>query len=306
MASVVQRASRRARAEARRVINKPFNFWERLGFHVTPVDYMSPIPDLRHLPREQFKARSELVGIDLREDDQLQLLASLAGEYKHEYERFPRTAPDEDWLFFVENESFVSTDAEVLYSLIRRLRPQRVVEIGSGYSSLLISRALTRNATDAEQTSTYTIIDPYPNPLVRDGLPGLASLRSVPVQEVPLNEFTSLERNDVLFIDSSHVSRVGSDVNYEFLEILPRLDPGVVVHVHDIFLPYEYPEQWVFDNRWFWTEQYLLQAFLTFNDAWDVMWAGSYMHDRRADELSAAFDSHGPTTSPGSFWMRRR
>jgi hypothetical protein len=116
----------------------------------------------------------------------------------------------------------------------------------------------------------------------------------------------ALGENDILFIDSTHVLRIGSDVQYEFLEVLPRLRPGVYVHIHDIFMPAEYPEAWVRREHRFWTEQYLLQAFLCYNGAFEVIWAGSYMHLKHPDELAAAFASYGPGRHPGSFWIRRR
>ena len=114
------------------------------------------------------------------------------------------------------------------------------------------------------------------------------------------------ENHDILFIDSSHVLRIGGDVQYEYLEILPRLARGVIVHSHDIFLPAEYPRHWVLEEHKFWTEQYLLQAFLAFNDSFEVLWAGSYMHLKHPEKLEEAFSSYKrERTLPGSFWMRK-
>src|SRR5262249_46442361 len=113
-------------------------------------------------------------------------------------------------------------------------------------------------------------------------------------------------QNDILFIDSSHVFRVDSDVRFLFLEVLPRLNPGVLIHIHDIFLPYDYPRDWIVKEHRFWNEQYLLHAFLLFNRAFEVLWAGSYMHTRHSDKLKRAFASYDPASVwPGSFWMRR-
>jgi len=111
---------------------------------------------------------------------------------------------------------------------------------------------------------------------------------------------------DILFIDSSHVLKVGGDVQYEYLEILPRLKRGVVVHVHDIFLPGEYPNEWVREEHVFWNEQYLLQAFLSFNDSFEVLWAGSFMHRKHPEKLAECFPGYHPASChPGSFWMRK-
>jgi len=125
------------------------------------------------------------------------------------------------------------------------------------------------------------------------------------VQTVPVAQFKQLEANDVLFIDSSHVVKIGSDVNYLFLEVLPRLRPGVIVHIHDIFLPNEYPRAWVLEQCRFWTEQYLLQAFLSFNSDFEIVFANSYMGRRHADMMKATFPN-SPWWGGGSFWMRRR
>jgi hypothetical protein len=115
-----------------------------------------------------------------------------------------------------------------------------------------------------------------------------------------------LEENDILFIDSSHVLKIGSDVQYEYLEILPRLNKGVIVHIHDIFLPAEYRKEWVLKDHIFWTEQYLLQAFLAFNDNFEILWAGSYMHLKHPDKLEVAFNSYRRNERwPGSFWIKK-
>jgi hypothetical protein len=140
--------------------------------------------------------------------------------------------------------------------------------------------------------------------VLRAGFAGLTSLIPSKVEEVSLDLFTELEPSDVLFIDSSHVVRTGGDVTYLFLEVLPRLRPGVVVHVHDIFLPREYPREWVTEELRFWTEQYLLQAFLVFNSAFRVLFANSYVGARYATDLRETFPS-SPWWGGGSFWMQR-
>lgn len=119
-------------------------------------------------------------------------------------------------------------------------------------------------------------------------------------------EFQKLKENDILFIDSSHVLKTGSDVQYEYLEILPRLNKGVLVHFHDIFLPAEYPQKWILEDHKFWNEQYLLQAFLAFNDSFEILWAGSYMHLNHPDKLEQFFKSYNKNKRwPGSFWVRK-
>jgi hypothetical protein len=171
----------------------------------------------------------------------------------------------------------------------------------------LSAAALLKNAAEEPGHSPcdFTAIEPHPAPDIRAGFPGLTRLLERRAQDVPLETFGALGENDVLFIDSSHVLAIGSDVQYEFLEIIPRLRPGVLVHVHDIFLPAEYPKRWVVDGR-FWDEQYLLQAFLAFNNSFEVLWAGHWMHLTHPEQLRAAFSTYDPAkAAPGSFWMRR-
>ena len=131
----------------------------------------------------------------------------------------------------------------------------------------------------------FTAIDPFPNRILRKGITGLSRLVPEPVQKVPLAEFEKLREKDMLLIDSSHVLKIGSDVEYEYLEILPRLNKGVLVSFHDIFLPAEYRKGWVMRDHCFWNEQYLLQAFLAFNSSFRILWAGSYMHLIHSEKL---------------------
>jgi SAM-dependent methyltransferase len=282
-----------------------FGLWEAYGFHVTPVHFYAPIPHLEHLSDRLWASDSELPGIDMREEAQLAFLTHIRDRYKSEYDAFPDRPTADPQQYYFEQPMFRSVDAEVLYCVIRERRPRRVVEVGSGYSTLVSAAALRANAASGHR-GEFIAIEPYPNEDILGGLAELDELRRVPVESVELDLFTRLATDDVLFIDSSHVLRIDNDVRFLFLEVLPRLAPGVTVHIHDIFLPREYPRQWVVDEQRFWTEQYLLQAFLAFNAGYEVLWAGSYMHLRHSDELRRAFRSYHPDTVwPGSFWMRR-
>lgn len=298
-----------ARLLPRRIAADPryFGLFEARGLHVTPVHYYQPIPDTRALPPDLWRRRTALAGIDLREDRQLALLGEMARDFRAEYEAFPRTGECRPGRFVVDNGGFRSVDAEVLYGMIRRFRPRRILEIGSGYSTYLAAIALEKNRHDGDgRPGRLAAIEPHPNDYLKAGFPGLDELLPVAVQEVPLARFEALQENDILFIDSSHVLRIGSDVQFEFLEVLPRLRPGVLVHVHDIFLPAEYPRPWVMEQRRFWNEQYLLQAFLAFNTAFEVVLACSHLHLAHPEALERAFPSYAREREwPGSFWMRR-
>jgi hypothetical protein len=179
-------------------------------------------------------------------------------------------------------------DAVALYGMIRHLKPARVVELGSGVSTDIIRQALGR---------AHDVYDPYSND--RTDL----EVKPLSAVDIPLEAFEELEAGDVLFVDTSHTVKTGSDVNHIVLDVLPVLASGVVVHVHDIFLPYEYPRRWVREKGLYWSEQYLLQAFLIGNHDWEVMLGCAAVHGAHRDLV----DRYVPEGErPGAFWMRRR
>jgi len=268
--------------------------WERHGFHVTPVHFYEPIPDTQSLPETLWSQPSELVGIDMNDSMQLQLLRSHFTKLRDEYNKLPIEPPPG------QKRPFRGVDALVAYCMIRHFQPELVAEVGSGWSSLVLGQGAAKN-----KNSALICIDPFPSDVLRKGFPGLRSLIEKKIQDIDLEFFTQLGSGDVLFIDSSHTVKIGGDVNYLFLEVLPRLKPGVIVHVHDIFLPFEYRRDWVLDEFRFWTEQYILQAFLTFNSQFEVLLANSYLNHYHQQELKTAFPGL-PSWAGGSFWMRRK
>jgi hypothetical protein len=296
-------------AAARRVSRALFGPLQRAGLHVTPVDFYQPVPDTRTLRAATWSRETELVGVGVDGPRQLAYLERLRAAAGGEWAAIAaRPEPREgEPRFALGNPMFGPVDAEVYYGLLRVERPRRVFEIGAGNSTLLAAEALLRNAADdGSPPPELVAYEPYPNPILRSGFPGLTRLVPRRVQDVSLDELTALDNGDVLFIDSSHVLSIGSDVQYEILEILPRLRPGVWVHFHDIFLPLEYPREWVIGEHRFWNEQYAVQAFLAFNTAFEVAWAASWMARRHAPELAAAIPSFEPgVTRPGSLWLRR-
>ncbi|HKS16318.1 MAG TPA: class I SAM-dependent methyltransferase [Planctomycetota bacterium] len=292
----------------KKVYQKTFSIWQAMGFHITPNHYYLPIPDTRTLPESLWTRRSPLVGIDLRIPQMLDLLSSFAGQYKAEYAAFPLEKTSSPMEYFVRNRMFESVDGEILYCMIRRFKPARMVEIGSGFSTLIAAAAIRRNRQeDPKYDCTLVCIEPYPGEALQAGVPEVTNLIRLPVQEVDRKEFDALGPNDILFIDSSHVVRIGGDVTMEYLEIVPSLKPGVLVHSHDIFFPGEYPRQLVFKDRLFFSEQYLLQAFLSLNDRFEVTWGSSCLHLGHPDRLASAFPSYDPKGDwwPRSFWYRR-
>lgn len=229
----------------------------------------------------------EAPGVDLRSSQQLDLAVQIAPMLNE--------APRDR--FRANNNMFGIADAAVLHAMIRHLAPQRIIEVGSGYSTAMLLDTADQAGLDIE----ITCIEPYPDRLMHILRPhDRVSLVSKPVQEVALSSFTSLEDHDILFIDSTHVAKAGSDVLWLFLHVLPRLRSGVVVHVHDIFWPFEYPETWMREGR-DWTEAYLLNAFLCHNNSWDLLFFSSWLWRQHPELLPDGLRG----SAPGSFWMQR-
>jgi hypothetical protein len=178
-----------------------------------------------------------------------------------------------------------------------------MVEIGSGQSTLIALKALKVNAEEGYECE-FTAVEPYPSQFLLDISDSFFTLLKSKVQDVPVTRFSDV---DLLFIDSSHVSKFGSDVNYEILEILPSLKVGAYVHWHDIVIPCDYPLFWL-KRGYFWTESYLLETFLSFNSSFEIQWASKYMQTRRLSELAEIFnfvDINDPTEQNSSFWIKR-
>jgi hypothetical protein len=275
------------------------------------VHFYSPIPDIRDLEsRKIWEKKSALPGIDFRPEEQLALLEQLGYEFGSECE-WPLAPTPISTEFYLKNNSFSYGCAAALHTMIRHFKPRHFIEIGSGHSSKIISKALEmNNHDDPSLAPEYTIIDPYPNEMVSTQLSSVSKLVKEKVECVDPKLFETLGTNDILFIDSGHTVRTGGDVNFLFLEVLPRLQRGVVVHFHDINMPYEYSRAY-FTNpqfRMFWTESYLLQAFLICNRDFEVLLAMNYLQTDHMDSFCSAFPRFNLAdnwANSGSFWIRR-
>ncbi len=274
---------------------------DRWGYHVRAIHYYEPLPDFRQLTVEELGKLRLSPAVNFREEAQLALIERLARAYCSEVKELAATAPPRGFDF--ANTYFAGLDAAVYYALIRELAPQRVVEVGSGFSTQIAARALARNAEQGP-SGRLLCIEPYPEARLLESSAKFEMLKSI-VQDVPLPFFEQLEANDILMIDSSHVAKTGSDVCFELLDVLPRLKPGVWVHVHDIFLPSDYPAEWVLGQRWAFNEQYMLEAFLSFNSAFSVQLANAWLWSKHRAPVAQLYAGIVDGTLPASFWMRR-
>ena len=205
--------------------------------------------------------------------------------------------------FFLNNGNFEAGDAEFLYQFIRHLKPKKIIEIGSGYSTLIASKAIRKNHDESESFAcAHTCIEPFEMPWLEKH--DVTVIRKM-VEDVGIDIFKSLESGDMLFIDSSHMIRPEGDVLFEYLEILPQLNPGVFVHIHDIFSPRNYPKAWLVDEVRLWNEQYLLEAFLSDNSKWEIVAALNYLHHNYPSDMKRVCPFLTDDCEPGSFYIRK-
>jgi len=269
-----------------------------------PGHYFSPIPPWADLKRDAGRifanGTREIPGVDLREPEQLELLK----EFTRYYADQPFTAQKKAGnRYYFENPAYSYSDAILLHCMLRHLRPKRLIEVGSGYSSCAILDTRERFLGGELEV---TFVEPYPEllySLVREEDKKQLHVLPSRLQEVDLELFDSLEKNDILFIDSTHVVRTDSDVNRVFFEILPRLKSGVRIQIHDAFFPFEYPQKWIFDGV-AWSELYLLRAFLQYNSRFRVVLMNTYMEQFHEsffrESMPLCLKNRG-----GSIWIER-
>ena len=272
---------------------------------VPPGHFYSPIPSLDDVQRDEAKIfgsiPSNISGLELHEEEQLKLLNEFVAYYKE----MPFQPQKREGLrYYYENPAYSYSDAILLHCMIRYLKPKRIIEVGSGFSSCM---TLDTNELYFDGSIATTFIEPYPDllmSLIKDT--DKSKIKTIPtcLQDVDLDQFETLQENDILFIDSTHVGKINSDVNHIFFDILPRLSSGVHVHFHDIFFPFEYPKAWVYEGR-AWNEAYLLRAFLQYNNEFRVVLMNTYMEHYH----ETFFEQKMPLCLKnigGSIWIRRK
>jgi len=271
----------------------------KVGVFPIREHYTEPMFNPKRLRYSMDRDR-ELAGVELNIEEQLAILDRF--HFSDELVSFPLEKRNEAE-FYYHNGYFQAGDAEYLYNLIRLCKPRKLVEVGSGYSTLMAINAILANKKeDAGYNCEHICIEPYE----RDWLGQLeVKLVRQLVEKSDKSLFSELDANDILFIDSSHIIRPQGDVLFEILEILPILRPGVFVHFHDVFTPKDYPN-WGFTH--FLNEQYLVEAFLSFNSDFKVAGAVNYLKHHYFTELSSKCPilRNEPNSKPGSFWIIRK
>jgi len=276
-----------------------------------PGHFYSPIPSREEILKREEElfdnSNTGLEGIDLNEEQQLDLLRCLCIYY----EEFPYLNKTNTGLrYHLDNNYYYDSDALFLYSMMRKFKPNRIIEIGSGFSSALMLD--TRDHFLEKNTAIY-FIDPHPTRLLsvlKESDKDSIEVITTSVQDVNMEIFQQLTENDFLFVDSSHVAKIGSDVNFILFEILPKLEKGVLVHVHDIFYPFIYPKEWVLKGR-AWNEVFMLRAFLQYNTTFKIILFNTFLEKYHADwfktNMPLCLTQRSEWFSKcGSIWLRKQ
>ncbi len=269
-----------------------------------PGHFYSPHPDLDAVRQDEARIfghePDSLARVDLGVERQLELLDHLV---PFSNEQPFSVQPDGRHRYYYDNIWFGPGDALVYHCLLRHLRPTRVIEVGIGYSSALL---LDTDDEFLDNSCTATFIDPHPGRMLEllGSNDQSVEIIAEPVQNVAPKVFSSLGPGDILFIDSSHVTKAGSDVNHLYFDVIPSLPSGVLIHIHDIFWPFEYPRSWILEGR-AWNEAYLVRAFLTANQDFEIVWFNNYLARCHWDQVSTALPIWSENPG-GSLWLRVR
>lgn len=284
-----------------------FFYWRKhyrkLLTYISPGHFYSPLPDIDWVLSNVETLYPDKVtlasDIDMNEEGQKTLLCELE-KYIPDF-NFPKD-PSETWRYYHDNDMFGFGSGIMLFGMIRHFQPKRIIEIGSGHTSALM---LDTNERFMNRQMELTFIEPNPerlHGLLKDEDRDRCTIFEKPAQEIPASYFQQLQKNDILFIDSSHVTKIGSDVNYIFFNILPLLNPGVIIHFHDIYWPFEYPLDWI-EKGLAWNEAYLLRAFLQYNEHFEIIQFNQYLWSC----LPEFYKQHtGLTGAGGSIWIRKK
>ncbi|MCZ4499902.1 MAG: hypothetical protein JWQ74_2455 [Marmoricola sp.] len=287
-------------------------FFGLFGFNIVKkADYYSVLPVLSEIEatRSRWEKPSALTGVDIDVTVLEKNLGALADSWESEF-----LAETGDYLANTQKgfgPGYPQFDARTLYFMLREHKPKKYLEIGSGLSTYYTSLAAKKNAAEGSPLQ-ITCIEPYPFDTLRT-IEGFELIEGF-VQDVPLERFSELEAGDVLFIDSSHALKIDSDVAFLFMEALPRVKPGVIVHIHDIHFPYNHPfpaDFWLFGERWpvYWQEVMVVQAFLAFNESFEVLLSTPMVRHHDEAFLIERFENYQPLSMdknpPSSLWLKR-
>jgi hypothetical protein len=279
---------------------------DKWGYYIRQFHYYEPIPDFPTITQEQALRRRDSASVNWNLEAQLNLVKRLS-VYGGEIQKISEDQ-SESLKFNFFNDFYFELDAAVYYALLREVKPSKVIEIGSGYSTQIAAMAIAMNQQEGN-AGKIVCIEPYPAPRLTEAN---LEVELIPkrVETIDLSFFAQLSAGDILFIDSTHTVKFGSDVCLEILEILPAIPSGVWIHFHDIFFPYDYPPKWLIEERRAWNEQYMLEAFLAYNHAFEVVLANHWLSVDYLQEVAQIWPGvlnwKDPYHHCGSFWIRKK
>lgn len=298
---------RHSSEEYKRKYEEANHLYRHFETQFAPGHFYSPYPDLKEIERRKSsifdRTKVNIPGINIREKEQIKLLSKLGAHYKNIPHTKTFAKKNSSLRYRYGMHAYSYTDATVLFCMVNELRPKRIIEIGSGYSSAMM---LDINEEFFNNKIDLTFIEPFPELLVSLTKKGDARnyrLIKKRLFEVSISEFKKLRAGDILFIDSTHVSKAGSDVNQLFFEVLPHLNKGVIIHIHDVFYPFEYPIEWIKETR-AWNEDYMLRAFLYNNDQFEIIFFNHFLnlhHNKELEKQMPIVKKNGG----GSIWLKK-
>lgn len=271
-----------------------FLLFEKIGLHLLPVHFYSPVPDTQNLKKtiNRWHKKYNLNDIDINIKKQTELVNKLS-QFSNDFNKLPLY---KTILARKYGEGFNQYDCATLYKMIRYLKPTNIIEIGAGTSTYYIYNGMKKN-----KHGEIKSIEPYPTKNLKHYTKEKnIKLIQSQIQEINVNYFKKLKTNDILFIDSSHTVKIDSDVNYLILEILPQLNSGVIIHIHDIPFPFMTlePNKWIFNKHLFWTEPVAIKAFLSGNKDYEIMLCSSYIYYQNNKKQN--------NNAPSSLWLRKK
>lgn len=282
-----------------------YRLFQQYGLHLVRNHYYGVLPDTSQFNEEWWTSIPYQSAFERIQKADIEAIFSKVLRWADDLQSLPRESLSG---FYWNNDMFPPLDVIVLYGMLREYRPSQLLEIGSGFSTEIALLAAQHCQTK------ISCVEPYPTPRLLERESELEKQIRLPVQEVPLNIFSALQPGDFLFIDTTHTVKLGSDVNHLIFNVLPSLQSGVYIHIHDIFLPYEYPKRWYDEISIFWNEQYLLLAYLLENPQIEILLPNYWLSIKHKDALKkrfAAFDIWGLTNNLGgasgaSLWLRKK
>jgi predicted O-methyltransferase YrrM len=280
---------------------------DKWGYYIRKFHYYDPLPNFSDITQEQVLKKRVSTAIDWNLEAQINLLQKLS-LYQLEICQI-KDEKDSSLRFNFFNDFYSEIDAAIYYTLIREIKPTKIIEIGCGYSTQIAALAIAQNQQEGK-TGKIICIEPYPEPqLVEANLD--VELLIERVENIDLKIFEQLSSGDILFIDSTHTVKFGSDVCREILEILPALTSGVWIHFHDIFFPYDYPPEWLIEKRLAWNEQYMVEAFLAYNSHFEVVLANHWLSVDYPQEVAKIWPGvikweKDPYHHCAGLWLRKK